>query len=194
MRRQDHVRARDEQRERVVVDDRVGAVLVEEVRFLLVDVQPGAAHGAAVQRVQQRFAVDQRAARGIQDKDALFHLGEGVAVQDVPRVRRQRAVQRDHVAFPEQRVELDVIEPAVLCGELVVGEHAHAKRLRQPAGSLADAAKSNDSHRLAVQLDKRVVPVAPVLTALPFSLMHGPVVMPDMMADLKQQRDGKLPH
>ena len=59
MRGYQHVRPRYKQRQRFVGDYPVGVVLEKQPRLLLVDVESRAAYPLFVERVQQRFAVDE---------------------------------------------------------------------------------------------------------------------------------------
>ena len=51
MRRQEHIRAGNEQREGVIQHDGVGAVLVKQIGFLLVYIEPRPADDAAVEGI-----------------------------------------------------------------------------------------------------------------------------------------------
>ena len=54
------------------------------------------------------------------------------------------------------------------------------------------AAKADDADSLALQLDERVVPIAPVGVVRPVTGVYTLAVVTDVVADLQQQRDGEL--
>ena len=109
-------------------------------------------------------------------------------------LRRQIAVQGDHVRGGEQRVQLDVFADgaAGVGGEDVIGQHAHAERLCDAAGRLANAAEADDADRLMLELNERVIPEAPVGAAGPAAGMDSVAVVADVVAGLEQQGDGIL--
>ncbi|MPM96097.1 hypothetical protein SDC9_143254 [bioreactor metagenome] len=70
----------------------------------------------------------------------------------------------------------------------------HAKSPGDAGGSLPYPAIADDAHRLACQLDQRVVPETEILMAGPPSLLHCIAVMLHMVSDLQQQGKRKLCH
>ena len=68
----------------------------------------------------------------------------------------------------------------------------HAKGFGDLAGGLADLAEADDAHGLAGELNERIIPEAPVVIMLPAALAYGGTVVSHMVADLQQQRNGKL--
>ncbi len=75
-------------------------------RLLLVNVQRGAAHLAALQRLEQRRFVHQPAARAIDDAHALLRFREAGGIQHVMRLRRRRHVHRDEIRARQNLVEV----------------------------------------------------------------------------------------
>ena len=103
-------------------------------------------------------------------------------------------MQRRHVRLRKQRVQIDIRAdgaPGVVRID-VICQNAHAHRPRDAALRLADAAKADDADRLALQLDERVVPIAPVGVVRPVTGVYTLAVVTDVVADLQQQRDGEL--
>ena len=78
MRGDDHVRQRDQERERFVLARHVRAILVEPFAFLFVHVQPGCADRSVAQCREQRLRIDKPAARGVDEREAALCLGERV--------------------------------------------------------------------------------------------------------------------
>ena len=105
-------------------------------------------------------------------------------------------MQEHHVGLGQQGVQIHVLGDGLagVVGVQVVGQHLHAQGLGNAAGGLADAAEADDAGSLAVQLDERVVPVAPVDVVGPLALVDGLVVVADVVAHLQQQGDGVLSH
>ena len=104
-------------------------------------------------------------------------------------------MQSDHVRIRQEDVQRDVFPEgaSLVAGERIVREHPHPHRLSDLPGRPADPPKADDPHRLAVQLDQRIVPKAPVGTLLPAPGVHRLAVMGHMVADFEQHRDRILP-
>ena len=97
VRGQNDVRHRHKERKRLVLPRHVGAVLVEPFAFLFVHVESRAAHLAAPERRQKRVAVDEAAARRVDERHARLDLLERFGIDEVMRFRHQRAMERNHV-------------------------------------------------------------------------------------------------
>jgi len=76
----------------------------------------------------------------------------------------------------------------------VTPQHPHAERPCYAGYSLADAAQPDDSHRQALKLYQRVVPVTEVLAGAPAPLAHCEGVMAHVVGELKQKRENGLSH
>lgn len=68
----------------------------------------------------------------------------------------------------------------------------HPQALGGLGGVDADAAAAQQAVGLARQLHQGIIPVAPVLAALPLALVDRPVMVADVEAGLQQQGDGEL--
>ena len=76
----DDIRMRSKQRQYGVSVDLCAFVLVKDAFFFLVHVQSGAPNAPCPQGVEQRLTVNQLAARGIDDKNAVLHPGKRCGV------------------------------------------------------------------------------------------------------------------
>ena len=103
-------------------------------------------------------------------------------------------MERDNVRLCKQRIEVDILRnhAACLVRIQIVRQHVHAKRLCDAAFGLTDAAKTNDADRFALELDERIVPVAPVGVIGPVARVDRLAVMADVVADLEQQGNREL--
>lgn len=97
------------------------AVLEEEAVLLLVHVERHAAHLAALEAPDERRGVDELAAAGVDDHDALAHARDRAVVDHVVRAVQQRAVERDDLALLDELVQRDVLHA-----------EAHQVRVLQP--------------------------------------------------------------
>ena len=104
----DHVGERQQPGERVVLQDVRGQVFEEELVLLLVHVQAERAEPAGLERIDDGRGVDQPTAAGVDQHGAALHLPERIRVDHVMRLRCQRCMQRDDVAFAEQLVHRHV--------------------------------------------------------------------------------------
>ena len=102
----------------------------------------------------------------------------------------------DEVGLGEQLVHLNIGDAELFLDagdvENIEGDDVHAESFRDASLSLTDAPEADDAHGLSLQLDQRIVPVAPVNVFSPFSFMDSLVMVADVMADLKEKSDGEL--
>ena len=105
-------------------------------------------------------------------------------------------MQADDVRPGIQLVQRQILRNgfAAVAGVEVVREDVHPQRLCNAALGLPDAAKADDAHGLALQLDEGVVPVAPVHIVGPIARVDALVVVADVVADLQQHGNGELAH
>src|SRR5262249_57520547 len=104
--------------------------------FVLEEVEAGAAEWPLAECIDQRLLVDKAAARGVDKDSALEHRKDAPAVEQVAGVRRERDVQRDHVARREQIVEFERARACELDRRLVHERVVHAD-LEPEGGGLA---------------------------------------------------------
>ena len=94
------------------------------------------------QRRDERTLVDDRTASRVDEDRGRAHRGERALVDQVPRLRGQRAVQADDVGRSQDRVQV-VVAP---------GQNRNRpERLGEPCGREPDAARPDDGEALAVQ-------------------------------------------
>ena len=74
-------------------------------RLVLVDVERRAGEQVLLQRPRQRLLVDDRAARRVDEIRRALHARQRALVDQMPRLRRQRHVQRDDVRRDQQAIE-----------------------------------------------------------------------------------------
>ena len=132
-------------------------VVAKEVgRLALVDVDAEAGDLAAEERVDGGARVDEAAAARVDDGDAGGHERERARVDQVVVLRRERHVQRDHVAAAEQLVERHVLhaEPRgpLRVRPRVVRVHAPAKAREDARRDAPDRARAHHAKRLVAQV------------------------------------------
>ena len=106
------------------------------------------------QRVAQRGLVDDRPARGVDEDRGRLHRGQGAGVDQMGRLRCQRAVQRDDVGGGEQ-----LRQARSPCSTRV--DDLHAEALGASRDRVADPAQPDDAEHGAVELEAQVTPAAP---------------------------------
>ena len=103
-------------------------------------------------------------------------------------------MQGDHIGACKQRVKRGIFgqRAAGAAFIFVISDHIHTKRPCNTPGRLSDPSKADNPHRLARQLDQRVIPKTPVGILFPAAGVDGVAVMSDMVADFKQHGNCKL--
>ena len=149
---------------------------------------------SAVQRVRHILLVQKLPSGVVHQKRAVFHLRDCLAANKLRVVLCQRAVQADDIRLAQQRVEIHIRADSAPFVTFVraVRQNAHAERGSNSAGRLTDSAEADDADGLAGKLDHGIVPVAPVGVICPASGVYRFAVVPDVVAKLQKQRDGKL--
>ena len=130
----------------------------------------------------------------IDEDDAVLHLGDAVLVDHAGVFQRKVAVQRNDVRAGVKLVQSNIFHDratGVIRIE-IVSQHVHAERLGDTRLGLTDASEADDADGLALQLDERIVPIAPVGIRGPLARMDRRAVMADMVADLQQQSNREL--
>ncbi len=134
------------------------------------DVERRARDLAGADRRCQRRLVDELAARGVDDPDAVAHLPERVLAHEAPRLLGQRQVEREEVGGLEDGLRTLGVVDAELAealghDERVVADHVHPEPEGATGHLPADPAEAEDAERLVGELDPapaRPLP-APVL-------------------------------
>ena len=143
MRRQDHVGQRQQ-----------GRILRE--RLFGEHVQGRARQVSVAQGGGDRGFLHQFAAGAVDQARALFHLADGLGVDQTGALRGERQVQGEVIGGGEhviQRGKLDFRLARHLGGdEGIVRQHFHAEHARPPRHFHADAPQPDDAQRLAAQL------------------------------------------
>ena len=152
MRRADHLIEREE---RIVL----GRLDREDIEGCARDV-------AAFDRRFQRLLVDQAAARRIDDAHALLRLGQRLGIENVARLVRQRHVERDEIGPCEQRLQRDLLDVQIgrALGRKIgiVGDHLHAQAPPERRHDRADVAATDDTERLAEELNAHEAVLLPL--------------------------------
>jgi len=146
-----------------------------------------AADLAAVERGLEVLVDDQRAASDVEDAHAIAHLRQRLGVDHAVGIVGRRHVQREEVSLRVDligRVRLLDLQRLVELGrdERVVGDDAHAERLRAVRDELPDAAEAEDPERLVHELD------AAEVLAVPASGAQRAVRLRDVARERQQQR------
>ena len=142
-----HVGEGQEPRGDGMLQDLVGAVLIYVGTFLLIYIQTHAGELTGADAFDQVVSLDQRAAGGVDQQDAVLHFLNGLMIDQVVGAVHERAVQGDQVALGQQLVQRhiggDVLQIRVL--EYVVCQDLHAKAVADPRHSRADLAGTHDA-------------------------------------------------
>ena len=122
----------------------------------LVHVEPRGEDPAVFEGRGERLLVDDRSACGVHDDRVRTEQAKPAVVDQVPCRVRERHVERDDVALPEEVV--DVGAPARRSGVVTrVVEHLHAEAGRPSCDGLADAAVPDHAERRAVDVAAEVL-------------------------------------
>ena len=127
------------------------------VRLVGEDVEAGR-DAARDELLDERLLVDDRTARGVDQRRAVPHEREPLARDETARLRRQRHVQRDDVGGAEQLVEPDAAASRV-------GDDPHPEHLGAPRDLLPDPAEADEPERRAREVAPEQLGLRPV--ALP---------------------------
>ena len=142
-------------------------------RFGFEHIETGAADQSFLDRAPKGPFVDQLAARGIDEADAGLAARKAVVIEEVPRFRRRRQVQRQVIGVRADFVEsheLDAQARRDLLGNVrIVGDDAHAEGTGAPGDFLADSSQPGHAERLPAHFR------AEKALLLPFSGLHGAV-------------------
>ena len=165
--------------------------MVDRQRLGLRDVQPGPEQVSGRERGEQCVAVDQPAARRVDEDGARLHPPELLGPEQVARRVAQRHVDRDDIRGPEQRLQRgDRVHAGREVGlgeEWVVGRDRHPHRAADGRHMPRDASATDQPEDLALELDRLLVGVV-VAAAL-----AEPGFRPlDALGDHEHQRHGVL--
>ena len=156
MGREQHIVKGEQAGEHVVLNDGIGDILVEVAALFLIDIETGRADMARLEPIDKCLSVDESATTCVDNHDSLFHLGNGIGVDNVMVVLGERAVQGDDVRFAEEGVEGDILHVVLGCeivvGIAVVAADTHAEALQYFDEDLGYLARSDDANGLAIEV------------------------------------------
>ena len=136
-----------------------------------VHVQAGGANLAGLQSGQQGGLVHVGAPGGVDDDNAVLHLGDVLSGNEGAAVH-SGSVDRNEVGLGQQLIHLHIGDAQLLLDagdvENIKGDDLHADGLGHDAQVLADAAEAHDAQGLALQLNALAVRLL-----LPLVLTHG---------------------
>lgn len=142
-------------------------------RFLLEDVESGAADYPVFESLIERGFVDDATTRAVEDDGARFHLVEDVGANHVVGFFGERRVEGDEVAATPDFFEGDgfyaQLRGAIGTEEGVVAEHGHAEALGALGDFDADTPDADDAEGFAVEFG------AQKFGALPLAARNGVV-------------------
>ena len=72
--------------------------IVSSYRFCGYHIQSGCVYLPRIESIGQILFMDQLSAGVINEYDSVFHLGNSLAVDDLSCVRKQRAMEKDHIS------------------------------------------------------------------------------------------------
>ena len=120
-------------------------------------IESGGGHPAAVQRLEQGFAVHQIASSRVDESHPRLDAGESLASQQMVCLGRQLGVQGDEIRGLEQLPELEQLDAKRLRGlsgdEGIVGHDVHPHCAAAGRDLATDTAQSDDAEALLAQLD-----------------------------------------
>ena len=157
-------------------------------------VQAGPCQAALVQGVGQGLLADKAAPGGVDQKGGGLHQPQAAGVHQALGLGGEGAVEGDHVAFPEQGVQ---VHPAA-GGGLLFGaageEHLHAQGLAQPGHGFPDVPEAHDAQLLAPQFRQGPGPRGFGLRLGPLPPAHRLGVALPVACQAQQQGQGVLGH
>ena len=114
-----------------------------------------------LQRLGQRLLVDDRPARRVDEIGRRLHQRDALGIDEVARLGRQRAADRDDVGAAEHILELDQLDAELgrhrLVGEGIMGDELHVEGLGQPEQLGADIADADRAERAADEADAHML-------------------------------------
>ena len=134
--------------------------------------------------------VDQLAAGGVNQLQALLALGQPLGVEGVPGLRRRRHVQRQIVGARAQIVERHQLDAElgrdIRRDERIVRDHGHLERLGAARDFLADASQPGQPEHLAAHF------LAEKALLVPLALLHRRIGGGKLSRQRQQLRHGEL--
>ena len=122
----------------VVLDDLCREIAKEQLLLFFVDIETDMSDVPRLEAVDQGGRVDQRASARVDDHHSRLHLRDRRGIDHVPRVARQRRVQRHDVGLRPQLFERPVVHAeagALRIDGDVVRENPAAEAAEDPRSS-----------------------------------------------------------
>ena len=124
--------------------------MVRRRRFRFQHINPCTGKVSAGNSIERGQHVHDSAAGSVDQERAARHLGDGLGIQKVKRLRRERAVGADNVRFPQQVAErfraMHAEGFVAAIGNVGIVEHdVHAKGFRAQRGGGANASDADDT-------------------------------------------------
>ena len=151
--------------------------MIRRWRFAAEHVQAGAAQVARTQGIGQRRFINQATPGGVDQKGAGLHLRDKGRIHQLVGLRRQRAMQAEHIRLRQQLRQRHPPGLAAMTLEGFRHQYLHAQRLGQPGHFPAQIAVANQPQGLAGQLHDRVIQQTELGRPAPGTGLHIPVVL-----------------
>lgn len=135
--------------QQVVSHDVERMILEKDSGFLFVYIQCEAADFTTLESSERSFGVNECSATGVHDNHALTHFFETLAVNDVVRLWRQRAVKTNDIGLFKkcfERHERDTECFQITIGIEVVGQYLRAKTRENACRDASDFSRSHDAY------------------------------------------------
>ena len=149
MRGKDHIREAAQHGKFAVLQRIAHMVKVEQAVLIFHNVQAGCADLAAFQPVYQRFRVNQGAAGGVDQHNAVFHLGNSVGIDHMAVGGGGVGVQGDDITALVQGIQVHIlgILAGFIVGVQVVSQQLATKAAQVAQHSAANVAGADHTHR-----------------------------------------------
>ena len=143
---------------------------------------------SGVKRSAKCFFINQRSSGGVQNNHTVFHLLNGIGVDDSLGFWKLGTVKRNDIAAAQQGIQIHIPGNRFSfgAGAAAVSDDIHTQRLGDLSYSLADPAESDDTHSLSGQFHLGSISEAEIRTSSPFALMDNMVVVTNPVAEFQQ--------
>ena len=157
MRRQQNIVECQQSSQNVVFQHLSREILEEVFAFFFVHVETRGADFAGLQRVDQRFRVDQPAASGVDDHHAPLHRRDAAGVDQMVGLAVERAMQRNNVRLRVYFIKRRVSHPG-FGGKRVIRigvehQHGHPEPAENFRRQPSDPSAADDARRLARHIE-----------------------------------------
>src|SRR3954469_19982192 len=175
MRSQDYVR-------------RLPQLVIDRQRLLVVDVEPGISEPPCLERLDNGFGIDNRAARCVDQDRAWLHQPDFARADQTAAAIAQNEVHREYVGATEQLIlfdPFDALRGGFLGRQVLApGDRLHAEGEPDPRPRATEPAEPQQSQRLARD--------AMADMGLPAAVAHDRVILGDAARRPEDQAPGEL--